>query len=74
MGWKKHYRLVKVASNLVKVAGEKLSPTSTDNRPGKITFKAARSDCMGFCPMLRPKGTGTRVASLLLGLESFLDQ
>jgi len=43
MGREQHYRFSRVASNLSKVAGENVSPTSTDNLPGRTTLRAARS-------------------------------
>ena len=54
---------------LKKLAEEKLSPTSMVIFPGRITFKVAWSARTGFCSMLCGRVTGTKVVSLLLGLE-----
>ena len=65
---------LRLEANLtLKVAGEKLLPTSTDMLPGRIIFNEDLCGCTGGCSMLC-KGTGTRVDLLLFDLDSLLCQ
>jgi hypothetical protein len=74
MSWRKHYLFSRVASNFVKVVGKKPLSTSIAILFGRITFKTDRTGGTGFIFILDANVTGTRVATWLAGLESFLFQ